>query len=228
MDVFSTLLTDFPGLKVIVDAAPLFADAALGTVQYSAIALLLGFPLGVVISAASFSNILVVRSSARLFVSFFRSVPLLVLLLIAFYGLPSMGLNTTAPQAAIMALVVVEAAYLSECVRGGFLAMPKGQVEAAGISGFSRWQTMRFVTLPTVFRLTLPSIVNEATMAVKASSLISVVGILELTRMSQNLASSTFRPLEIYLTAGVVYLLINLVVIWAGRHFEAQLNKGFR
>lgn len=213
-------------LDTVIDAAPLLGKAAVGTLTYSVVALVLGFPLGVAVAVASFSQRPPLRVGARLFVSFFRSVPLLVLLLIAYYALPSIGFNTTAAQAAILSLVVVEAAYLGEVVRGGFNAMPKGQIEAAKISGFSTWQTLRHVTLPTVFRLTLPSIVNEATMAVKASSLVSVVGILELTRTSQNLAASTFRPLEIYITAGIIYLIINMFVMLLGSLGEKQLNKG--
>lgn len=212
---------------VVINAAPLFAEAALGTLLYSIVALMLGFPLGIIVATGAFSKRFYIRGVSRLFVSFFRSVPLLVLLLIAYYALPSIGLNTTAPQAAILSLVLVEAAYLGEVLRGGLLAMPQGQIEAAKMAGLTPWQTTRHITLPNVFRLTLPSLVNEGTMAVKASSLVSVVGILELTRVSQNLAASTFKPLEIYLAAGIIYLFINIVVIWAGGIAEKRLSKGF-
>lgn len=214
-------------LDVVWNAAPLLGQAAIGTLIYSFVALLLGFPLAIAVAAGNFANLRAIRRLSRLFVSFFRSVPLLVLLLIAYYGLPSVGLNTTSTQAAILALVVVEAAYLGEVLRGGFLAMPPGQIEAARMSGLSTFQTLRHVTLPNVFRLTLPSLVNEATMAVKATSLISTVGILELARVSQNIASSTFRPLEIYLAAGAIYLLINACVILAGMVLERRLRRGY-
>ena len=207
---------------IILDSLPLLARAAVGTVIFASAAFAIGLPLGLLVCTGSLSSSRLPRFLSRMFVSFFRSVPLLVLLLIAYYGLPAMGLNTTATQAAVMALSVCEAAYLSECFRGGFLAVPKGQVEAARMFGYSRWQTLLRIKLPTVIRLSLPAVVNEATLAVKASSLISVVGILELARMSQNIAASTFRPLEIYLAAGAFYLVINIVVIRVGRFAERR------
>lgn len=96
------------------------------------------------------------------------------------------------------------------------------------MSGLNRRQNFVYIVLPTAVRLTLPSIINEVTMAIKASSLISVVGIAELTRVSQNLASSTFQPLEVYLTAGAIYLSISMIVAVISRNAERHLNLGER
>ncbi|RVA21283.1 amino acid ABC transporter permease, partial [Mesorhizobium sp. M7D.F.Ca.US.004.03.1.1] len=172
---------------------PLLAGAAANTVIYSAAALVIGLPAAVVLCLCCLSRQPVLRAFGRFYVSFFRGVPLLVLLLFAYYGVSGVGLSTTPEQAAIAALAVCEAAYLAECMRGGFLAVPKGFVEASLMSGLNRRQNFVYIVLPTAVRLTLPSIINEVTMAIKASSLISVVGIAELTRVSQNLASSTFQ-----------------------------------
>ncbi|WP_026618173.1 amino acid ABC transporter permease [Ensifer aridi] len=206
----------------------LLLDAATNTLLYSLAALALGFPAALLVCLAILSRNPVLRWLGRFYVSFFRGVPLLVLLLIAFYGTGAIGFNATAAQAAIAALAICEAAYLAECMRGGFLAVPPGQIEAAQISGLTNMQTLRHVILPTVIRLTLPSVVNEATMAVKASSLISVVGILEITRVSQNLASATFQPLEVYLTAGAFYMAINIIVVALGTVVERKSNAGAR
>ncbi len=206
----------------------LLLDAATNTLLYSLAALALGFPAALLVCLAILSRNPVLRWLGRFYVSFFRGVPLLVLLLIAFYGTGAIGFNATAAQAAIAALAICEAAYLAECLRGGFLAVPPGQIEAAQISGLTNMQTLRHVILPTVIRLTLPSVVNEATMAVKASSLISVVGILEITRVSQNLASATFQPLEVYLTAGAFYMAINIIVVALGTVVERKSNAGAR
>lgn len=201
--------------------------ATAATLIYSAVGIVLGFPLGLLIAAGSIRRSRLARLPSRLFSSFFRSIPLIVLLLGAYYGLPSIGLNISAVWASVTVLVLVEAAYLSECVRGGFLAMPRGQIEAASIAGLGRWQTARHVILPNVVRLTLPSIVNEATLCVKASSLTSVLGIGELTRASESLAASTYRPLEIYAMAGAIYLVINVASIGLGALAERRLARGF-
>ncbi len=207
---------------------PLLLDAVTNTLLYSCAALVLGFPAALLVCLATLSTNPLFRWTGRLYVSFFRGVPLLVLLLIAFYGTGAIGLDATATQASIVALAVCEAAYLAECMRGGFLAVPPGQIEAAQISGLTKMQTLRHIILPAVVRLTLPSLVNEATMAVKASSLISVVGIVEITRVSQNLASATFQPLEVYLTAGALYLAINMLVVGLGHLVEHRSNVGAR
>lgn len=212
--------------SIIIDAMPLLAEAALGTLFYSAVSLLLGFPIGVCIALGSFQKNIFLKGFSRLFVSFFRSVPLLVLLLICYYALPSAGFNTTATQASIIALVVVEAAYIGEVIRGGLNAMPKSQVEAAKMLGLTKLHRLRHIVMPNILRLTLPSLVNEGTMAVKASSLVSAIGILELTRVSQNIAAATFKPLEIYLTAGIIYLIINTLIILGGNIAEKKLSKG--
>lgn len=207
---------------------PLLLQAAANTLMYSCASLVIGFPTALLVCLACLSRNAPLRWMGSFYVSFFRGVPLLVLLLIAYYGTGAIGLDAGPAQASIIALSGCEAAYLAECMRGGFLAVPRGQVEAATMAGLSRSQTFRHIVLPTVIRLTLPSLVNEATMAIKASSLISVVGILELTRVSQNLASSTFQPMEVYLTAGAFYLVINFAVVGLSTLSERRLNRGIR
>lgn len=214
-------------MAFLISSLVILLEAAVNTLIYSAIGIALGFPLGLLVAVGAVQKSRWTRVPSRVFSSFFRSIPVIVLLLVAYDGLPSMGLNISAVQASVVVFVFVEAAYLSECVRGGFLAMPKGQLEAADFAGLSRWQTTRHVTLPNVFRLTFPSIVNEATMCVKASSLISVLGIAELTRASQSLDASTFRPLEVYAMAGVIYLVINVTMIGLGALAERRLARGF-
>jgi polar amino acid transport system permease protein len=92
--------------------------------------------------------------------------------------------------------------------------------------GFSRWHILRYIEIPQAVRLTLPALVNETTMMIKASSLVSVVGVLELTRTAQNIATSSFQPLELYAAAGVIYLLCIGVVTALGalveRRFESE------
>ena len=161
---------------------------------------------------------------ATFYVSFFRGVPLLVQLLLSYYCLPLMGINVPSSVAAVSTLALCTGAYLAEILRGGFLGIPPGLIEAARMVGFSRRTILTRIEVPMAVRLTLPSLVNETTMMVKASSLISVVGVLELTRLAQNIATSTFQPLEIYLTAGAIYFVINAAITL----LASLLERSFR
>jgi polar amino acid transport system permease protein len=205
----------------------LLVEAARLTVILSVVSIgILGFLLATGVCAATMSQNRLLRGAGRLFVSFFRGVPLLVQLLLIYYFLPSIGLDVPSEVAAIAAMSLCTAAYQAEILRGGFAAVPKGLVEAADMAGMSRFATFRRIRLPIAFKLTLPGLVNEWTMMLKSSSLVSVVGVVELTRMAQDLAASTYRPLELYAAAGFIYLCINVVVALIGRGLEARLSWG--
>ena len=115
------------------------------------------------------------------------------------------------------------AAYQAENLRGGFEGVPPGLVESAEMAGFSRLQTFVHIRTPIALRMTFPALVNEAILILKASSLVSVVGLIELTKMAQNLAASTYMPLPIFASAGLIYLVINLVVAFVGNRAENAL-----
>ena len=118
-----------------------------------------------------------------------------------------------------------EAAYLAEILRGGFIGIPHGQLEAAQLLGLSRLHAVLRIQVPQALRTTMPSLVNEMVMLVKASSLISVVGVADITRTAQNIAASTYRPLEAYVAAGLVYLVINGALSLAGHRAERRMER---
>lgn len=205
----------------------LLVEAARLTVLLSVVSIgIFGFLIGVLVCAGMLSENPVARAAGRLYVSFFRGVPLLVLLLLIYYLLPSVGLDVPPVVAAIAGMSLCTAAYQAEIMRGGFAGVPKGLIDAADMCGMTRLDTFRRIRLPIAVRLVLPALVNEAIMMLKSSSLVSVVGVVELTRMAQDLAASTYRPLELYAAAGFIYLVINVVVALLGRGFEARLWWG--
>lgn len=204
----------------------LLVEAARLTVLLSAVSIAIGFAIGALVCAGMMSESRAARRAGRLFVSFFRGTPLLVQLLLIYYLLPRIGLDVPSWVAAIAGMSLCTAAYQAEILRGGFGAVPKGLLEAADMTGFSHYDTFRRIRLPIAVKLTLPALVNEATMMLKSSSLVSVVGVIELTRMAQDLAASTYRPLELYAAAGVIYLVINVCVAWAGVGVESRMRWG--
>lgn len=204
----------------------LMLRAAGYTVLLSALSIAIGLVIGIAVCAAKLSPRPWLRWPAAAFVSFFRGVPLLVQLLLIYNLLPSFGLYVPSVVAAVIGLSLCTAAYQAENLRGGFTSVPRGLLEAADMAGLSPWQQFRRIRAPIALRLTVPALVNEAILILKASSLISVVGVIELTRMAQNLSASTYKPLLFYSAAGAIYLAINWCVAGGGSLVERMLRKG--
>jgi polar amino acid transport system permease protein len=193
---------------VFVQGMPLLLHAALATIGVSLTGLFIGFFVAVGVCAARLSPNRAARRFGGAYVFFFRGVPMLVQLLLVYYLLPFAGINVPPLVAAIGTVSLCSASYIAEILRGGFLSIPPGQIEAARMLGLPPLDTLRRILVPQAFRLTLPSLVNEMVLLIKASSLISVVGIAEITRTAQNIAASTYRPLEAYVAAGLIYFVI--------------------
>jgi polar amino acid transport system permease protein len=194
----------------------LLAVAALATAGISIVSILTGLGIGLLVCMASLSRNPPLRWAARLYISFFRGSPLLVQLLLIYYLLPAIGINVPSLVAAIAGLSLSTGAYQAENLRGGFTSVATGMIEAARMVGLSWRQILLRIRLPIALRLTLPAVMNEAVMILKASSLVSVVGIEELTRSAQNLATSNFEPIAMYSMAGAFYLLLNRLLSGGG------------
>ena len=201
----------------------LLLQASLMTVFVSAVSILTGLVIAIGLSALRMSGHVAARSFAAVFISFFRGVPLLVQLLLIFNLLPALGITLSSLTTALIGLSLCTAAYQAENLRGGFEGVPRGLIESAEMAGLTPAQSFLYIRTPIALRLTFPALVNEAILILKASSLVSVVGMIELTKMAQNLAASTYMPLPIFASAGLIYLAINLVVAYAGRRAEAAL-----
>jgi polar amino acid transport system permease protein len=198
--------------------------AARFTLLVSVLGIGLGLVIGALVCAAGLSPIPALRRFAALWVSFLRGVPLLVQLLLVYYLLPVVGIDVPAMVAAVVTVGICASAYISEIWRGAISALPRGQTEAAAAIGMNPADIWIRVILPQAISLSLPALVNELILLVKASSLVSVVGILEITRSSQALAATTYRPLEVYVAAACIYLAINLCLAAVGRYLEHRMT----
>jgi polar amino acid transport system permease protein len=196
------------------------AWAARYTLLISLLGIGLGLVIGALICAARLSPYASLRRFAAIWVSFLRGVPLLVQLLVFYYSLPVIGLDVPPMVAAVVTVGICASAYISEIWRGAIAALPQGQAEAAEAIGMHPRDIWTRIILPQAVNLSLPALINELILLVKASSLVSVVGILEITRASQAQAATTFRPLEVYIAAACIYLAINLCLSALGRWLE--------
>ncbi|TGV11423.1 amino acid ABC transporter permease [Mesorhizobium sp. M8A.F.Ca.ET.173.01.1.1] len=209
--------------QTIVDNFPLLLWSARLTLLVSILGVLIGLVIGAMICIGSLSARHWLRRVAITYISFFRGVPLLVQLLLVYYLLPSVGINASPLVAAVTTVGLCSSAYVSEYLRGAINAIPAGQREAAVAIGMAPTDIWIRIILPQALKISLPSIVNELILLVKASSLVSLVGVPELTLMSKAVQAATYRPLEIYLAAACIYLAINLCLAGLGQLLEKRL-----
>ncbi len=212
--------------QVILHSLGYLTQAAGTTLAVSLAGIALGFVIGAAVCIARLSRKAWLARLGGVYVSVFRGVPLLVLLLFIYYFLAKFGVDVPALAAAIGGLALSSGAYQSEILRGALAATPPGQAEAAVALGFTSAEIWRRILLPQALRISIPPLINEFILLLKASSLVSVVGIAELTRVSMNIASLTYRPLEAYVGGGLFYLAINLCLAALGALAERRLAVG--
>ncbi|MBV8442552.1 MAG: amino acid ABC transporter permease [Hyphomicrobiales bacterium] len=209
--------------EVILHSFGYLTQAAGITIAVSLAGIVIGFGIGAFICAARVSRRPWLTRLGGAYISVFRGVPLLVQLLFIYYFLAEFGLDVPAIVAAVGGLALSSAAYQAEILRGALNAVPRGQTEAAVALGFAGSEIWRRVLMPQALRISIPPLINEFILLLKASSLVSVVGIAELTRVSMNIASLTYRPLEAYVGGGLFYLAINLALAGFGAFVERRL-----
>ncbi|MCB8878666.1 amino acid ABC transporter permease [Acidisoma cellulosilytica] len=192
------------------------------TAVCSVLAIAIGIAIGIVVCGATLARPKPLQIAARLYVSFFRGVPLLVQLLLFYNLLPAVGLNISSFFAAELALSLCTSAYQAETLRGGFLSVSTGLKEAADMVGMTLWQRFRRVEAPIALRLTIPAIVNEAISILHASALVSVIGVVELTKTAGEIAASNYDPLPVYACAGLLYLIMTYVIQLLGLAAERR------
>lgn len=156
------------------------------------------------------------------YVYVFRSVPVLVLLFLVYFGLPGVGLKVSPLAAMMLSLGVIAGAYLAEVFRGAFDSVDENEVLAARAAGMSRRQILFYIELPQMLRFSVPGMVNEFTTVLKYSPFAYTVGIPEVTKHAMSLAATTLRGIEIYLAVGIIYFLIYRILLIGVRHLEAR------
>jgi polar amino acid transport system permease protein len=194
------------------------------TVLISLVAVVLGTVLGVGVGLLLSHGGRLPRILARIYTDFLRGTPVFVLILACFYILSVVGVDLSAFQAGIFALTLFCSSHVGEIVRGALLAIPKGQTEAAKAIGLTFGQTFFSVLMPQALRQILPTWVNTATEIVKASTLLSVIGVVELVLATQQVISRTYLSLEFYFFAGFVYFLLNFLIERVGRVVERRVS----
>jgi glutamine transport system permease protein len=196
------------------------------TLEVSAIAEAVAIVLGLVLAFCRLSGFAPLRLLAIAYIDFLRGVPILVILLWSYYGLSILiGVNLTAMQAAIIGLGCSYSAFLAEIFRSGIQAIPVGQREAGRTLGLSRWHVTAYVVLPQAFRIIVPPLGNTVISMLKDSSLVAIIAVEDMMRVTITAAAETFRPLELYAAAAVYYYLMTLVTARIVTYIERRMNR---
>ena len=210
----------------IVEGIPL-------TLQVVSISTILGIFLAVAVALMRISGNRLMSLPAYYFVYLIRGTPLLLQLYFVYYGLGQFEairesilwpILKEPYWCGIITLTISTGAYSSEIIRGGILSVSKNYIEASGALGLSQIKTFMLITLPITVRQALPAYGNELILMVKASSLISIVTLMEITGIARTIISKTYAPVEIFLVAGSIYLVINFIIVMFVNLAERRLG----
>jgi polar amino acid transport system permease protein len=207
-------------LRYVVEPLPRLIGAAGVTLKTSVLAIPLALVVGLCLTIARQFRFAALHYACSLYISLMRGTPLLLQILVVFYGLTSFGLDVPPFLAGVIALSLNSGAYVTEIVRGGLSAIPRGQVEAARALGMWTPLIWRRIIVPQLFFLILPPLTMEFTGLLKASALLSVITVVELTRTAQQIIGVTFRPVEAWVATAGIYFIMCFALAQVAARFE--------
>ena len=186
-------------------------------------AIIIGTLIGIIIGLALTYGNIFVRFFARFYVDVIRGIPVLVLILTIYFVLPVINIELGPLQAGIVSLAIFASAQVAEMLRGGLQNVPKGQIEGAKAVGLGFLQTFTYVSLPQALRQVLPTWVNTAVEIVKGTTLISLIGVVEITLVMQQIIGRKFLTMQFYALAGLIYFVICFSIERAGKFVEKKV-----
>lgn len=213
-------------IDLILRVYPFFLQAAWLTIELSVLTAILGLTCGALGAAARLSRLAILRWIAAAYVSVFRGTPALIQIFILYFGGPQIGIQLDSFSAGTIALGVNIGAYMTETIRGAIVSVDRGQTEAARTLGLSRWEAMRKVILPQAARMMIRPLGVNINALIKGTALVAPISVIELTYTAQRFIGSTYKPFEMFLVAGLLYMVIIYVVgqgiAWLDRRARIQ------
>jgi polar amino acid transport system permease protein len=211
-------------METVIASWPLIMGGLKVTIQVSVLVLLIGVVIGSGGGLILLYGPLFLRWLVRAYVDIIRGIPLLVLLFAVFYGLPALGVPISPLAAAVIGLSAFCGAHISEVIRGGIGSIPKGQTDAGKAIGLTFWQRLQYVILPQAISRILPPGVNTAVEMVKASSLVSLLSVVDLMLSIQQIVGRTRETLLLYGVAALLYFIINYTISTIGLIIEERYS----
>lgn len=207
---------------------PYLFEGATVTVGLTIASIIGGLILGCLLSMLRLSEYKLLVLIAKTYIWIFRGTPLLVQLIIIYTGLPQLGIKFTVMESALLGLVLNEAAYLAEIIRGGILGVNSGQSSAARALGLNSIQTMLYIVLPQAIRIIIPALGNSVNGLLKTTSITSVISMEELLRRTQILIQEKFLVLELFIVAAIYYLILTGLWDLVQRRIEARYGRAYK
>jgi polar amino acid transport system substrate-binding protein len=197
------------------------------TLLYTLVSLLVAFILGLVFGFMKVSHNKVFRGIATVFVDIFRGIPLIVLAFFIYFGIPQ-ALDFKMPLfvAAVLTLSLNAGAYVTEIIRGGIQSIDPGQMEAARSLGLPYRTAMLKIILPQAVKIMIPSFINQLVITLKDTSILSVIGLVELTQSGKIIIARTFQSFDIWLVVAVMYLIVITVLTKISNRLEGRVRRG--
>lgn len=221
------LIETFFNWSVFISALPLLLEGLWITIALGAVSIVAGLVTGLLMALARLYGAPAVQVVARIYIDVFRSIPLLVLLVLVYYALPFVGIRLTSFTSAATALTLVSCAYTSEIFRAGIQAIPRGQFEAADAIGLSFFNRMRDVVLPQAFRIVVPPLTSNCINVLKDTALASVVAMPDLLKQATQAQALAANPTPL-IGAAVLYLLLLLPLVRLVAFFETRHHNNTR
>lgn len=213
--------------KVILDNMDEFVLAIRMTLSVAGVALLVALAVGLIVALMRISKSPLLTLPAQGYINFFRGAPLYVLIFWIYYGVATaIGVNFKPFTAGVIALSAQYGAFLAEVYRSGIEAIDRGQREAALAVGITTPQAYRYIILPQAIRIILPSLGNMWISMIKDSSLLSVIGVMEIMRTAYLNSNDYFRPFEFYTVAALLYVALTFVFFYGNQALERRLRIG--
>lgn len=197
-------------------------SGALTTLLLSIAGIALGLPLGLGLALARWAQVPLLNQVVAVYVSLLRATPLITLVLLIFFALPTAGISVGPVTAGLLALVLNTAAFNCEVWRAALLDLPKDQIEAAQSVGMGRTLRLRRIVLPQVWRTALPGLINEMSQLVKLTPVLAVVGVVDITRAAVRIGAQTYEPLPPFLVALAIYIPIVYALVSVQRWVERR------
>ncbi len=210
-------------IDFMIEILPRVLKASLVTLEISFLSLFFSVFLGLIFSIIALSSGKLINILIRCFVEFTRGVPQLVQISIIYFALPYIGIYFDEFWTGVVALSFIGAGYTIEIFRNAVLNVDRGQHEAGKILGLTKYQTLIYILYPQIIKRSLPPITNELINVVKASALLSVISVNELTKIMNDVIFEYFVVIEVLLEATIMYLLIISVLVYISRYFEKRL-----
>lgn len=216
--------------RVLTNATPLLLDGVKVTVLISLLSIAIGIVIGLFSCLMAISKSRILKAVSKVYVWVIRGTPMIVQAIFVFYGVPQIismmtGRFAFSPMTAgAITLSLNAGAYLSEIFRGGIAAVDKGQMEAARSLGLSHGKAMMKIILPQAFKIALPSMVNQFIITIKDTSILSVIGLAELTNRANTYVGKTYQYFETYLFVAVYYLVVISILMIVSSHLEKKIN----